>query len=293
MPKQKAMTRREFLRLCGAASMAAALAACQRSLSALTQQPSPTGTHAPSPLPTTTPTLQPTDIPTETPQPSPTWSPAQIPGAVSAEQAAFLASHEVKQGDTTRPVVLLTYDDNGDSIYIQRLLDVLAASGAKANFFFVGTALKAHVEDIQRMVAEGHVLGCHGYTHDASYLQLTDAAINAELERYLTEMATIVPGYRVRWWRAPYGSRDQRVRDLAAAWGLQHVMWTRVSDGWSDQAYKVAEVAEAGDIILGHMFRYFDIYQSPQIVARLQERGFSLENLDTGLAADSYGGIGN
>jgi hypothetical protein len=41
------------------------------------------------------------------------------------------------------------------------------------------------------------------------------------------------------------------------------------------------------------MFRYFDIYQSPQIVARLQERGFSLETLDTGLAADSYVGSGN
>jgi len=65
-------------------------------------------------------------------------------------------------------------------------------------------------------------------------------------------------------------------------------MWTRVSDGWSKTAYKIADAAEPGDIILGHMFRYFDIYQSPQIIARLQERGFSLETLDTGLARESY-----
>lgn len=288
MTNQKAMTRREFLRLCGAAGMAAALAACQRTLPDAAIAPSPSGTVAPSPSSTHTPTLKPTDQPTETPSPSPTWSPAQLPGAVSAEQAAFLASHEVKQGDTTRPVVLLTYDDNGDSVYIQRLLDTLAATGAKASFFFIGTALKAHAADIQRLVAEGHVLGCHGYSHEVSYPQLSDAELDAEFERYLTEAAEILPGYRLRWWRAPYGSRDQRVRDRAAAWGLQHVMWTRVSDGWSDQAYKIAEVVEPGDIILGHMFRYFDIYQSPQIISRLQERGFSMETLDTGLSADSY-----
>ena len=281
------LTRREFLRMLGAAGLAAGLSACQKAVAF-----EPTATLQPTVLPTQLPTgsMTPSPAPTATPQPtpSPTWSPAALPQAISPAEANFLAAHEVRTGDTTRPVVLLTYDDNGDSIYINYLLDALAAAHVKATFFFVGTALSVHKDDIRRMVSEGHALGCHGFSHDHTYLELTDAQINAELERYLNEMAAIVPGYRVRWWRAPYGSRSQHVRDLAAAWGLQHVMWTRVSDGWSKTAYKIADAAEPGDIILGHMFRYFDIYQSPQIIARLQERGFSLETLDTGLARESY-----
>lgn len=65
--------------------------------------------------------------------------------------------------------VALTFDD-GPNRYTQRVLDVLAAHGAKATFFVVGKSIWAGTMPlIQRMVREGHALGNHTYRHDFTW----------------------------------------------------------------------------------------------------------------------------
>ena len=69
------------------------------------------------------------------------------------------------QGATDKTKVALTFDDGPDPVWTPRILDVLKARGMKATFFVVGRNAEEHPELLRRIVAEGHELGNHSYTH--------------------------------------------------------------------------------------------------------------------------------
>ena len=63
------------------------------------------------------------------------------------------------------PWAAITFDD-GPSQETGRILDALAAAGARATFFVLGSRARACPEMIRRIVAEGHSLGVHGDRHE-------------------------------------------------------------------------------------------------------------------------------
>ncbi|MBV6697038.1 bifunctional polysaccharide deacetylase/glycosyltransferase family 2 protein [Kitasatospora aureofaciens] len=67
---------------------------------------------------------------------------------------------------TPKPgTIALTFDDGPDPRWTPKILDVLHRAGVHATFFVVGTQAAAHPELVQRMIAEGHQLGVHTFTH--------------------------------------------------------------------------------------------------------------------------------
>ena len=64
--------------------------------------------------------------------------------------------------------VALTFDDGPDTVQTARVLDRLKAHGAKATFFVLGERLTpAHHGVVERIKAEGHEIGVHGFDHKA------------------------------------------------------------------------------------------------------------------------------
>lgn len=61
--------------------------------------------------------------------------------------------------------VALTFDDGPDPAYTPQILDVLARHGARATFFVVGSKVNQHPELARRIVAEGHEIGVHTFSH--------------------------------------------------------------------------------------------------------------------------------
>ncbi|HZX01756.1 bifunctional polysaccharide deacetylase/glycosyltransferase family 2 protein [Kribbella sp.] len=61
--------------------------------------------------------------------------------------------------------IALTFDDGPDPIWTPKVLDLLAAQHIKATFFVVGTEVAAHPELARRIVAEGHEIALHTFTH--------------------------------------------------------------------------------------------------------------------------------
>ncbi len=59
----------------------------------------------------------------------------------------------------------LTFDDGPDPRHTPRLLDLLAKHGVHASFFLVGQKVERYPELVERIVAEGHMLGNHSYSH--------------------------------------------------------------------------------------------------------------------------------
>ena len=61
--------------------------------------------------------------------------------------------------------VALTFDDGPDSLWTPNILDILKAAHVPATFFMVGENGLTQRDLLQRMIAEGHEVGSHTYTH--------------------------------------------------------------------------------------------------------------------------------
>ena len=67
-------------------------------------------------------------------------------------------------GDVRGRVVALTFDD-GPGPDTPALLDVLRDRGVRATFFVTGAHVTAHPDLARRIVAEGHAVGNHTFSH--------------------------------------------------------------------------------------------------------------------------------
>ena len=89
-------------------------------------------------------------------------------------------------------------------IGLNRLLDLMAAHGHRGTFFLLGPVAEAHPQLVRRMIAEGHELGCHGWSHDLVYT-MTPARFREETRRAM-DAITDLTGKPVTAYRAAYFS---------------------------------------------------------------------------------------
>lgn len=73
-------------------------------------------------------------------------------------------AHYYKHGVRTQNCVALTFDDGPNPPRTEQILAILKESGARATFFVMGKWAQRFPESVRRMVAEGHLVGNHGYS---------------------------------------------------------------------------------------------------------------------------------
>ncbi len=128
------------------------------------------------------------------------------------------------RGNTERPQIALTFDAGTAGIR-GTLLDTLLQKECYSNFYITGYVAKTQPALMQRIAAEGHLVGNHSIDHPA-FTQITDE----EMDRQLNTTDSIIyglTGHRTRqWWRAPYGNIDSHVLDVTSNLGFRHAAWT-------------------------------------------------------------------
>jgi chitooligosaccharide deacetylase len=130
----------------------------------------------------------------------------------------------------TKRIFALTFDD-GPSVWTARLLDILAAHEARATFFVIGSVVESRADLVRRVVAEGHEVGNHSWSHPHLARDCDDEAVRQELER-TNAVLEAVTGIPVRRFRAPYFDVDERVEEIAATLGLTHTHGTVKPPDW-------------------------------------------------------------
>ncbi len=148
----------------------------------------------------------------------------------------------------------LTFDDGPDPAWTPRLLDVLAAAGARATFFPIAPRAAAHPELIARMRAEGHAIGLHCDEHVRHSTQ-TEAWLRADTERALERLAGL--GVTPTRWRTPWGDTAPFTPDVADAHGLTLTGWTVDTHDWRGDRAETIFAATRADltenaIVLAH-----------------------------------------
>jgi peptidoglycan/xylan/chitin deacetylase (PgdA/CDA1 family) len=135
------------------------------------------------------------------------------PGRPSGTPAELLPDRPVyaARGDRLVPVgsrpgrrIALTFDDGPDPTWTPKVLEVLRRHRVPATFFVVGSQAARHPDVLRRLVADGHEIGNHTFTH-AALGQTTGWQRRAQLD--LTEAVIVgVTGRYARLVRPPYSA---------------------------------------------------------------------------------------
>ena len=182
----------------------------------------------------------------------------------------------VKCGVAGAPRVALTFDDGPDGM-TDAYLDVLDRFEARATFFVVGRACEENAETLLRIVARGHEVAGHGFTHTA-FPTLGVGALRAELARTaaLLPPAT-TPRPRVR---PPFGATSLRSLATTAQAGYTTVLWSRDSDDCrtSSPDEVLARLAPdgltPGEIVLLHEAQDWTLAALPRALEALAAAGW-------------------
>src|SRR5262245_16641673 len=77
----------------------------------------------------------------------------------------------VSRVNTRQKVVALTFDDGPTPGATEEVLSILNEAGVKATFFVIGSELEQNLEEGRKIVAAGHELGNHTYSHKRMVLK--------------------------------------------------------------------------------------------------------------------------
>ncbi|MDO4463926.1 MAG: polysaccharide deacetylase family protein [Bacillota bacterium] len=121
-------------------------------------------------------------------------------------EAAELAQEPEEDYSMYDKRIYLTFDD-GPSRNTDKILDILKEYDVKATFFVVGKTDEESVRAYQRIVAEGHTLAMHSYSHKYSEIYASKESFEQDL-RQLQEYLYQITGVWPRFYRFPGGSSN-------------------------------------------------------------------------------------
>ncbi|KAG0205501.1 chitin deacetylase [Mortierella sp. GBA30] len=130
----------------------------------------------------------------------------------------------------------LTFDDGPQTGVTEDLFKLLDQHNVTATFFVTGMKSTKGPWLLQETIDRGHHLASHTWSH-SGLTTLTNEQIVAELkwtEKYIFDHT----GYKVKYFRPPYGDIDNRVRAVARELGFKTVIW---SNDWDTQDWQLEE----------------------------------------------------
>ena len=195
--------------------------------------------------------------------------------------------------NTNEKVIALTFDDGPSKRYTDQVLAILAAEQVTATFFVTGKETKQNLFQARQLLAAGHQLGNHSYSHPRMLLVLP-AAVASEIEQ--TDAAIRSAGYLGDiLFRPPYGKKLLVLPWYLAEHNRLTIMWDLepetdpklASDAQAMAAY-VINNAKPGSIVLLHV-----MYQSrqasrealPVIIEGLKQKGYRFVTVSELLAS--------
>ena len=192
----------------------------------------------------------------------------------------------VPRVETTRRVVALTFDDGPRPDTVD---EILAAIGKeKATFFVCGAEMHDHPGVAEKLVAAGHELGNHSYSHPR-FLLKSSSFIREELEK--TDALIRAAGHRGRIHvRAPYCKKLVALPWYFKQTNRTHVTWDVEpetdpeidADPKAIVAHVVDRVRPGSIVLLHPWYRGRERTRAavPRIVSILKARGYELVTVD-------------
>lgn len=176
--------------------------------------------------------------------------------------------------------VFLTFDDGPTPGITEWILSVLDQYNAKATFFVLGKNVEMYPDLYQRIVAAGHRVGNHTYSHQKGW--------GMSMERYVEDVDFANDLVHSELFRPPYARiTPSQTRALAKRYKL--VMWDIISRDYNRSLSpraclkNVTKHLEGGSIVVFHdsekAFRNMR-YALPRTLAKIAELGLKCKSIE-------------
>jgi chitin deacetylase len=195
--------------------------------------------------------------------------------------------------NASQKVVALTFDDGPTPEGTGQILSILDRGGVRATFFVTGAELEKNMAEGRKIVAAGHELGNHSYSHERMVL-VTPSFVEQEVER--TDKLIRDAGHQGEiYFRPPYGKKLFALPYYLARTGRRSVTWDVEPDSYPEVAADSDRITEhvlsktrPGSIIILHVMypgRGESLKAVEKILEGLKAQGYSFKTVSELLAA--------
>jgi peptidoglycan/xylan/chitin deacetylase (PgdA/CDA1 family) len=187
--------------------------------------------------------------------------------------------------------ITLTFDDGPSERFTGQILDILREYQVPATFFVCGRNVEKHPDLLRRIVAEGHEVGNHTYSHLFVYFK-SRRRIAEEIDRTQAIIGKAV-GFRPKVFRPPYGARWFGLVPTLLERGMHMVLWSATGYDWKKDVPGIIESAlrelKPGAVLLLHdgrntlpaseIDRSRTVLALPGIISTARRRGYDFAPL--------------
>ena len=197
-------------------------------------------------------------------------SPTQTPS--SAKPATYA------QARVDQPYIAMTFDDGPSAENTPRLLEMLKQRNIKATFFLIGQNVASNPDLVRRILAEGHEIGNHSWTHP-QLSKLSDDRVTAEITQ-TQDAIKGASGFTPTLLRPPYGAITPRQREwIESRFGLNIILWSVDPFDWkrpgaSVITQRILSQTRPGAIILSHDIHKQTVDAMPATLDALIAKGY-------------------
>lgn len=195
-------------------------------------------------------------------------------------------------GKTIEKKVALTFDDGPDPAATPVILETLGIHHTPAAFFLIGKNTIGNEALLQRINAEGHLIGIHSWGHSKWFDFFPPRMIRQDL-MHCSDAIRNATGRKPVLFRPPFGVVNPMVAGAVRKGHWSVVAWNiRSLDTMGGDPEKICgkilRRLRPGAIILLHDHSAFTATHLPVLLKRIAERGFAVVPLDELIKRDAY-----
>lgn len=186
--------------------------------------------------------------------------------------------------DSGEKLLYLTFDEGYENGYTSVILDTLKEKGVKAAFFVTYDYCVSSPELVERMIADGHTVGNHSYTHP-SFPSLSPDEVKKEvsmLHDYVKENFD----YEMTLFRFPKGEFSEsnlyQLKDMgytSVFWSFAYMDWdTERQPSAAEALDTVTSATHSGGIYLLHAVSEANAESLYDIISYWENNGYRIED---------------
>lgn len=198
----------------------------------------------------------------------------------------------VCSGDGGKKEIALSFDDGPDPAFTPVILDLLKAEGVETIFFCIGKKIPDNEGILQRIIAEGHLIGNHSYSHHHLFDLFSPEKMHDDLQE-MNDLTKTVTGLMPKFFRPPYGVTNPNLKKavqqgnyISIGWSLRSLD-TVIRDE-NRLLQKVLKRVKPGSILLFHDTSETTVKILRQLIGRLRENGYEIVRLDKLIKLEPY-----
>jgi peptidoglycan/xylan/chitin deacetylase (PgdA/CDA1 family) len=192
----------------------------------------------------------------------------------------------------TQNKIALTFDD-GPSEFTLEVLALLKKYNVKATFFCIGKNIEKHPQILKQIIADGHLVGNHSYSHSKFFDFYNAKQIAAEIKKTdaLLEKYT---SKKINFFRPPYGVTTPSIRRALNITGHKVIGWNiRSLDGGTKNKElifnRIIKRVSPGGIVLLHDTASHSVLVLEQFLQFLEQNNYEVISIEELLNLKAYG----